>query len=208
MNDHIKAVIFDVGGVLIRTVDQSGRRYWEDRLNLPPGGAEAIVLNSPMGYRAQRGEITTEELWDWVGNYLGLGEHLADFRHDFWRGDALDHELLALIREIRPKYKLAIISNASDILLETLKEYGLATEFDLIIGSAYEGIMKPDNAIFERALQRLDCQPLESVFIDDSFANVDAARSIGMKAIHYSVGLDLRTELRAIGVGYPVARVF
>lgn len=200
MNETIKAVIFDVGGVLIRTQDQSGRRYWEERLGLPPGGAEAIVLNSPMGYRAQRGEITTAELWAWVNDHLNLGTDLPAFRHDFWQGDALDHELLALIRELRPKYQLAIISNANDTLLDTLEAFGLATEFDLIVGSAYEGIMKPDRAIFDRALNLLGCKPSESIFVDDSYPNVVAARSIGMNAIHFSSDLDLRAELSAVGV--------
>lgn len=200
MSNPIKAIIFDVGGVLIRTQDQSGRRYWEELLGLPAGGAEAVVLNSAMGHRAQRGEITTEQLWTWVGEYLNLGQDLAAFRYDFWRGDFLDTELLALIRDLRSRYQLGIISNANDSLLETLDTFGLSADFDLIIGSAYEGIMKPDRAIFEKALHRLGCLPQESVFIDDAYANVAAARLIGMNAVHFSPELDLRSELSALGV--------
>jgi phosphoglycolate phosphatase-like HAD superfamily hydrolase len=57
MSSPIRAILFDVGGVLVRTFDPSGRQAWEQRLGLPPGGAEAVVLNSEMGHRAQRGEI-------------------------------------------------------------------------------------------------------------------------------------------------------
>ena len=46
MSSPIRAVLFDVGGVLVRTFDHSGRQQWEARLGLPPGGAEALVLNS------------------------------------------------------------------------------------------------------------------------------------------------------------------
>ena len=77
MSSPIRAVVFDIGGVLVRTLDQSGRQRWETRLGLPPGGAEAIVLNSDMGHRAQRGEIEDEALWAWVGEHLALGEDLA-----------------------------------------------------------------------------------------------------------------------------------
>jgi len=51
----IKAVIFDVGGVLIRTVDHNYRRKWEKQLGLAKGESEEIVFNSDMGLRAQRG---------------------------------------------------------------------------------------------------------------------------------------------------------
>lgn len=200
MNSSIKAILFDVGGVLVRTFDQSGRRAWERRLGLPPGGAEAIVLNSEMGHRAQRGEITTAELWGWIREYLNLGENLDAFRDDFWRGDALDVSLVELIRELRPDYQTGIISNANDSLLETLANYGLAAEFDLIVGSAYEGVMKPDRAIYERALSRLGRRPPEAVFIDDAPANVAGARAVGMRAILFTPALDLRAELSALGV--------
>jgi beta-phosphoglucomutase-like phosphatase (HAD superfamily) len=48
----IQAVIFDVGGVLLRTEDRAPRQAWEARLGLEPGGAEALVFNSEMGQKA------------------------------------------------------------------------------------------------------------------------------------------------------------
>lgn len=196
----IKAIIFDVGGVLIRTADQSGRQIWESRLGLPPGGAEAIVLNSEMGHRAQRGEISTEALWSWVGTHLELGEELSQFRRDFWRGDFLDQSLVTLVRKLRRRYQLAIISNAMDSLTETLAEHELLEEFDLIVGSAYEGIMKPDPVIYERTLHRLGLLPAESVFIDDSPANVAGAQALGINAVLFKPTTHLPAELAEFGV--------
>lgn len=203
MNRDIKAVIFDVGGVLLRTADQSGRQKWETRLGLPPGGAEAIVLNSEMGYQAQRGEISTEMLWTWVGARLKLGNDLTQFRQDFWQGDFVDQSLVALVRKLRQRYQLAIISNAMDSLTETLTEYALLDEFDLIVGSAYEGIMKPDPVIYERTLHRLGVSPQESVFIDDSSANIAGAKALGINAILFTSTIDLPHELARIGVKIP-----
>lgn len=203
MNNDIKAIIFDVGGVLLRTTDQSGRQKWETRLGLSPGGAEAIVLNSEMGYRAQRGEISTEALWAWVGARLNLGNDLAQFRQDFWQGDSVDQSLVALVRELRHRYQLAIISNAMDSLTETLTEYALLNEFDLIVGSAYEGVMKPNPVIYERTLQRLGISPRESVFIDDSSINIAGAQALGINAILFTPTIDLPHELARIGVEIP-----
>lgn len=201
MSETIRAVIFDVGGVLVRTFDQRGRRVWEERLGLSPGEAEAIVLNSQMGHRAQRGEITTAELWAWAGQRLELDEsNLAAFRADFWCGDGVDGTLHDLIRRLRHNYQTAIISNATDALLESLEAYGLLGDFDLIVCSAHEGVTKPAPAIYEIALARLGRAAEECVFIDDAPANVTAAQAVGMHAIHFTPALDLAAALAALGV--------
>ena len=199
-SEPIEAIIFDVGGVLVRTFDHTGRRAWEARLNLPANGAEAIVLNSEMGHRAQRGEITDDELWAWVGDHLNLGDELEAFRRDFWRGDAVDAGLVELVKRLNGRYQMAIISNATDALLDSLDNYELLPEFDLVVGSAYEGVMKPDPAIYETTLARLGRRPEETVFIDDAPANIAGASSMGMYTILFRPSLDLVTELAAFGV--------
>ncbi len=199
-DSDIKAIIFDVGGVLVRTADQSGRQKWESQLGLPPGGAEALVLNSEMGHRAQRGEISTEALWAWVLAHLELNEGLPQFRQDFWGGDVVDQSLVTLIRKLRRRYQLAIISNAMDSLTEMLAEYTLLDEFDLIIGSAYEGVMKPDPIIFKRTLQRLGVTPPESIFIDDSPINIAGAQALGINTILFTPTTNLADELAEFNV--------
>ena len=203
MSRPIRAVIFDVGGVLVRTYDHSGRQEWEARLGLAAGGAEALVLNSEMGRRAQRGEIGEEALWAWAGEQLVLGDELDAFRRDFWRGDRVDEALVALVRGLRPHYQMAIISNATDGLRDGLARYGLLDAFDLVVGSAYEGIMKPHPAIYERALERLGCAAAEAVFIDDAPANIAGAQAVGLHPILFRPQLDLAAELRRLGVAAP-----
>lgn len=200
MNEPIQAIIFDVGGVLVRTQDQSGRRAWEERLGLTPGQLESIVLNSEMGHRAQRGQITDDDLWAWVSQRFGLGHELDAFRRDFWRGDAVDQGLVALVGRLNRRYQTAIISNATDALLTTLEDYQLLAEFDLVVGSAYEGLMKPAPAIFETALIRLGRAAAETVFIDDAPANIAGAQAVGLQAILFTPALDLPAELAALGV--------
>lgn len=201
MSNEIRAVIFDVGGVLVRTFDQGGRHVWEERLGLSPGEAEAIVLNGEMGHRAQRGEITTAELWAWAGQRLGLDEaELETFRADFWRGDGVDPALHDLIHRLRTNYQTAIISNATDALLESLAAYGLLGDFDLVVCSAHEGITKPAPAIYETTLARLGRVAGETVFIDDAPANIAAAKGVGMHAILFTPLIDLEGELAALGV--------
>ena len=58
----IKAVIFDIGGVIIRTEDHTSRRQWEKKLSLAEWESETIVFNSEMGTKAQSGAVTDDEL--------------------------------------------------------------------------------------------------------------------------------------------------
>lgn len=198
----IQAVIFDVGGVLVRTHNHEGRRRWEEKLGLAIGESEEIVFGGEMGSRAQRGEISDAALWQWIGERLRLDEaQLATFRHAFWAGDVLDGALVDYVRGLRPFYQTAIISNATDNLRHALTHiYPIADAFDLIVCSAEEKVMKPDPRIFQIALQRLGRKPPETVFIDDFAANIDAARNLGMYAIHFQPGMDVPTALARLGV--------
>lgn len=199
----IKAVIFDVGGVLIRTVDPQPRLALEKSLGLAAGQAEAIVFNSEMGRAAQLGEISSTALWQWVQEHLGLQDEaaLSAFQEGFFGGDQLDTALIALIRSLRPHYRTAIISNYMDEMGRLLADvHGVADAFDLIVVSSSEKIMKPDAAIFERTLARLGIRPEEAVFIDDFAHNVEGARAVGMHAIHYMAGMDVGAALAGVGV--------
>lgn len=198
----IKAVIFDVGGVLKRTVNRNGRRAWENRLELNEWESEEIVFNSNMGTKAQLGEISEEALWLWVGERLNLSQPELDrFRHDFWADDEVDEELVDFIKSLRPNYQTAIISNASDSLRSDLTEkYEIAQAFDLIVCSAEEKVMKPDREIFQKALERLGREANECVFVDDMEINVAAAKSMGFRTIQAIPDLDIPAELERVGV--------
>lgn len=198
----IKAIIFDVGGVLVRTEDPTFRQALEAELGLSAGDAEYLVFNSEMGRKAQHGEITTAELWTWLAQELTLNDdQLLHFQTQFFAGDRLDQEMVDFIHALSKSYQTAIISNAADNLLKNVTQvYPMASAFELIVGSAYEGIMKPDPTIFLRTLERLGRQPVEAVFIDDFLHNVEAARAIGMAAIHFRPDTDLTAELAALGV--------
>jgi putative hydrolase of the HAD superfamily len=198
----IRTVIFDIGGVIIRTEDTTSRRQWEKKLGLAEWESETIVFNSEMGIKAQSGTITDAELWQWVGQRLNLnGSELEAFRTGFWAGDVLDSGLVDFIRTLRPKYETAVISNATDNLHNALtNQFHIADAFDLIVGSATEKVMKPDPRIYQHTLARLGRQPGEAVFIDDFAHNIQAAQALGMATIHFKLGTNVPTELENLGV--------
>ena len=201
-NTEIKAVIFDIGGVLIRTEDRSHRNRLEDRLGLDRGESEILVFNGEMGRKAQMGEITSAELYDWIQSHLNLDDAgIKQFKHEFWAGDRLDSELVEFIKTLKLKYTVCVISNFMDALPQMLStEFPAADAFHFIVVSAHIGIMKPSPAIFQYTLNLLNLQPEETVFIDDFQHNIAGCQQLGMHGIHFKPHLNLKESLEAIGV--------
>lgn len=199
---NMQALIFDVGGVLLRTVHPERRAQWETRLGLPAGAVHDLVFLSEAGQAAQRGEIDDAALWAWVGDQLGLSE--ADrhqFYADFWAADEVNTALLAWIAARRARYQTAIISNFSAGLRQmlTVTHPQVGALFDVIVISAEEKVTKPTPEIYQRTLARLGQAAHETMFVDDNEENVHAARDLGIYAIHYHPSVDIDAALAQWG---------
>ena len=79
---------------------------------------------------------------------------------------------------------------------------GIHHLFDDVISSAVVGMAKPDHRIYRLAAERLKLPVEECLFIDDAERNVEAAREVGMSAVHFRVhkGDDLAAQFAALGV--------
>lgn len=195
----IKAVIFDLGGVLVRTEFPEVRQRLEERLGFTPGTLGQTVWGGEDWELAQTGRISYEEYWRRVGAALGFSteQQIRDFRREYFSGDRVDEELVRLIRELRPCYKIGLLSNAPDRLGIWLdEEWGIKDLFDSIIYSAKVGVAKPDPSIFHLSLEQLGLTPTEALFIDDFSTNIDAALALGMQAIRFTNTKTLKEELR------------
>ena len=184
----IEAVIWDLGGVLVRTTDWRYRERWERKLNLQPMELHDVVFESLEGRHAQIGQITPDELWSSIGHRLSLtSEEIAELRADFWRGDQIDHTLKAFIQNLQSEYKTGLLSNAWINLRQRLEqEWGIIHLFDHLTISAEVGIAKPDPAIYELVLTTLDVGPEKAMFIDDTKKNLAPAHNLGMSTVHFN----------------------
>ena len=197
----LKAVIFDMGGVLIRTQNRAGREKWAARLGMEAGPFENLIFNGESGHQAQLGQKTAKAHWDWVGDHFGLSHsELAELRRDFFSGDVLDEVLLAYIGRLRQAgYRLGLLSNAADEVRQTLTEkYPILTNFDGVVISAEVGLMKPDPKIYHLAVESVGVQANEAVFVDDFIENIEGARQVGLQAIHFVDAEKVQQELVAI----------
>jgi putative hydrolase of the HAD superfamily len=193
----IRAVFFDVGGVLIREENHDKRHEWEARLGLPREHVTHAVFDSEEAARAAVGEIPEEVLWKSVARRLGLrNDQLADFQRDFWDGGRFDTELAQFIQTLRPHYKTGIISNAwSDARPDLNRQFNLDSLVDDAIFSAEVKLVKPDPRIYRLALGRLDVQPEEAVFVDDVLENVQAAQALSIQGLQFQSTMQTIVEV-------------
>jgi len=109
----IRAVVFDIGGVLEITPDLGVDRQWETRLGLPAGQMAERMHDVWLG--GSLGTITLEDVHQAITDRLGLDERqLAAFMADMWReylGTA-NTELIEYARGLRPRYRTGILSNS------------------------------------------------------------------------------------------------
>lgn len=99
------------------------------------------------------------------------------------------------------KYTMALLNNEARELNDyRIRTFGLRGYFSEFFSSCYMGLRKPGAAIFQRALDILQCEPAEAVFIDDRKGNADAAANLGMHAIQMQTPTQLLEELSRLGI--------
>ena len=182
----IKAVFFDLGGVIVRTEFQTPRQLLADRLGMEYDDLNKLVFNSNTSDKASIGEISSEEHWESVIKRLKRpASELSAIRDEFFAGDIVDRTLLDYLRSLRGKYKTGLISNAWGDLRDYIVREKFDDAFDKMIISAEVGAVKPEAKIFQIALEQFGVKPNEAVFVDDFQVNIEGCEKVGMKGIHF-----------------------
>ena len=181
----IRAVVFDIGGVLELTDEGSLTRIWEPRLGLGPGEMGALL--SEVAAAGAVGAISEQQAGQRIAEILGLDDgQLRAFQADLWTEylGTLNTELAAYFAGLRPRYRTGIISNSFvGARHREQQRYGFGDLTDLIVYSHEAGVSKPDPRIYQLACDGLGVPAADMVFLDDLPENVTAARLAGMHGV-------------------------
>lgn len=184
----IKAVIFDMGGVLLRTMDSGPREALGQRYGFTMKEMFHIIFASESSQQAERGDKTDLEHWSWALDQLGVeAEDREDFIKKWWSGDRMDYDLLEFINGLRPRLRTGLLSNAWLGTRGNIDKHwgGLDQYFDIVVFSAEVGMRKPGQEIFNLLLERLDAKPEEAIFVDDYGENINAAQAMGIQTVQF-----------------------
>lgn len=181
----IKAVVFDIGGVLERNPQTGWQEKWEKELQL-----EAGELNSRCNYiwrAGSTGTFSLNEVYRHLVEALGLSDsQLRQFMEDIWAEyiGELNPDMAEYFRSLHASFQTGIISNSFVGAREKEQARFKIEEYaDIIIYSHEVGLLKPNPAIYLLCCRRLGVAPEEVVFLDDKPENVTAAEATGMHAI-------------------------
>lgn len=179
------AIIVDFYDVLYAEKDPTHVRAFEEEHGLPAGGLQEAMVRSTYFHAARLGEVSGETLWQDVAGQIGMSpdqwQVLVSIRESAF---GLNDELVALLEQLHPHYKIALLSNATPHVRRLVTQrFHLDHLFDAMVISAEEGVKKPEPESYQRTLRRLRVPAHETVFVDDDQSYVAAAQALGMRGI-------------------------
>ena len=181
----IRAVVFDIGGVLEIAPDIGMMQKWEAHLHLKPGELDTRMAS--VWRDGSLGKCSEDHVQQSLHGIFGMNQIQVDaFMQDLWEEylGTLNAPLATYFSDLRPRYQTALLSNSFvGARAREQERYHFAEMTDLIIYSHEVGIAKPERRIFELTCEQLGMHPEEIIFLDDVEQHVLAARSIGIHAI-------------------------
>lgn len=201
----IRAVVFDVGGVLATAGPMDFARRWEAELGLAGGRLGAAMTD--VWAAGEIGRVTEDDVQRALRDRLGLtAEQAGAVLADMWRQylGVANTELIEYARSLRPAYRTGILSNSFVGAREReQREYGLGDLVDVHVYSHEVGLTKPDPALWALACERLGVAPGEMVFLDNAPHLVDSANEFGIRAVLYRTTAQARADIDALLAARP-----
>jgi len=187
----IKALIFDCFGVFYPDPVFS---YMREPQNIPEKAQSLHALDE----QASRGKLTKAGFIRQAAVLLNRSPQEIEIQ--FFQRHNTNQELTDFIKNVRSKYKTALLSNIGGDMMDgffTPEEFEQL--FDIVIFSGNEKFAKPDEEFFALACKRLGFTPQEAVMIDDVEGNCEAAKKIGMQAVCYKDFEQFYREIEEVG---------
>jgi putative hydrolase of the HAD superfamily len=193
---EIQVIYFDLGKVLLNF-------EWEpilSRLSTFWKGTKADIIGfiseDDLLHKFERGEISQEDFLHYLMDKTSFQGDIDSMAH-IW-SDIFNpmEDNIKLAHELSAHYPLGLISNINETHFEFVESrYDFLGIFTSKTYSHLVGSRKPEMDIYKCALDSFGIQAENALFIDDMLINIEAARSLGMHAVHFTETTDLRSEL-------------
>lgn len=193
----IKNIIFDFGGVLI---DWNPRYLYR---NVFQNEVEMDFLlekicSPEWNLKQDAGRSFNEATNELANRFPKYEKEIKDYFLNWTKmiGGPIE-ENVALIEDLKDKYLLFGLTNwSAETFPIVFNQYPFFKEFEGIVVSGTEKIVKPDAQIFQLLLTRYGLQADESLFIDDNLENINTANKLGFKTIHLEKNVNLKSDLQ------------
>ena len=196
---HIKAIIFDLGGVLIDWnpsylfdqlfEDEEQKKHFFEQICTPDWN-EMQDAGRPLKDASESLVAKHPEWKEYIEAYYGRWEEML--------GGPI-HETVEIFRQLKEqqKYELYALTNwSAELFPIALERYEFLHWFDGRVVSGEEKMRKPFSDFYQLIMKRFKLVPAETLFIDDNKRNVIAAQELGMHTIHFLSPTQLEEELQ------------
>lgn len=203
----IRAIIFDIGRVLVRVDLRRAQTTLANGLPLTSEELWSAIEKDPLWKDWQEGRVSPR---DWHLNLckrLGIKLSFDDFVNA-WNSVLDPHPIHpdAFFAALAKNYRLGLLSNTDPIHVANLEStFSFYTYFPKPVRtySCSVGACKPNPLVFLQALKGVKAKAGEAIYIDDIAEFVRTATSLGMRGIHFRSPEQLRGELSQLGVQSP-----
>lgn len=197
----LRAIIFDIGRVLIRVNVARAMTGLADGVSLSPEEVWSALEKDPRWKDWQEGRMSPQNWHLHVSRRLGSKLSFAQFV-EVWNR-ALDptpiHEN-GFLEQLAKRYRLAVLSNTDPLHVAHMERtYAFFGLFPARIYSCRVGASKPNPVIYKEALQACKVRAQEAIYVDDVPAYAQAAAQLGMHGIVFQSPEQLQSDLRTLG---------
>jgi putative hydrolase of the HAD superfamily len=198
----VKLVMFDLGGVLVKIAPEKFLAKLAEATGKSVESLKPSVEDRKLIESLELGYINPRVFYEQVKERTGVGWTYEQFVKA-WNSIIVDEnsDTTWVLDRLRTQYKLLVLTNTDPVHDTYIRNMWPVFQFiPHWVASYVVGFRKPDPRIFELALREADVQPRETVYIDDLAEHIETARHLGIPAIHFTDGLVLEHELKALGV--------
>lgn len=198
----IKAIIFDIGGVIIDFSNDDDYYPYLSRVSGVSARRIKRIVEGRLWWRLDKDEMRQRDFDRIMARKLGIEEKQVLWYESYRRTGRLDRKVIGIVRKVSKGYKTAYLSNVDlsrySYTIKLMKPY--SELFDGEFASCYIRLRKPGKKVYEYVLAKLKVKPGEAVFIDNQEDNVEGARHAGLKGILFKNSEDLGKKLRMLGI--------
>jgi len=199
----IKALIFDIGGVIVFYDHMIAARKMSKLINVPVKKIFNILDDSKNKFTNsyESGDLPGV-YWSIMAKELGVKKIDTKKFGKLWNSIFWPNkELISLVKKLKKNYKVGIISNMGKLHESYLsKKYKLRNLFPVRVFSYKVKSRKPKPKILKVTLKKLKTKPKEVILVDDRIENVREAKKLGVYGLHFKSNKQFFNELKKLGI--------
>lgn len=204
MDHKIKAVIFDLGNVLVDFDHRIAAKRISSFTRKNPQEIFDLFFDSQLTEMFEEGRISPQDFFVKVNEMLDASLRYEDFTpiwNEIFFISEKNRGVHEIARVLAKKYKVAVLSNINVLHFEYLKDkFPVFGSFTHIITSYGVGSRKPKQQIYQKSIELLKEHPESIFYTDDRPELVESARAMGIRGFVFEGITKLKNDLKSVGI--------